>query len=431
MTDQKWSRFQLCVTVRSLILVILLVYLWAYPIKLHSDILAGVLFVAIFLWIQISLIACFIQFKIISKSLKCRLNIKPVSQQFDGGKVYANRLVLSQVTLTHSRTLPCFGLYTKVDWEHESISNKVHYCSALKTAQTYSEEITFPHRGNWIPKSLSVELSDIWGLTSLRFRIPVECDNSYVAVLPEPAGRSTIPTIPAQSNDGDLLPDPEHRAGDPLDLKRYHPSDGVKKIVWKIFAKSGELVARQPETSIVPEGTVVLYAALAPNDDLLCSQILDYVKECESQKQQIVVDCLGNENGSHARTYDEAEFLLLSNAWATNRTKKIKESVSNFIGRLETESKLRPQYLLLTLSTQLLADKLVMKDYLDLLSSLSDQNISPVLVLENLKSTESKDDHKFMSYLIHSGESDSNINGVNLSELMSFCSHKQIEVFLA
>ncbi|MCB0336960.1 MAG: DUF58 domain-containing protein [Bdellovibrionales bacterium] len=423
-------RLQIGFTIRSLLLLVFALYLWAYPISQHSDILAGILFFGVLAWLQLVIIFAYLQYRRLHRNLQCQIQLIPLGSE--GERIYAGNPVLMRGTLKKSGTMPMFGLHVSVRWQHEQLGSVVHYCNAVRHKQQFEERFTFPHRGSWRPETLAIELSDIWGLTSFRFYRPVQCDGVAIAVYPKPAHESQIPTIPAQSNEGDLLPHSDQRSGDPLDLKRYHPSDGVKRIVWKIFAKSGTLVARQPETSIVPEGTVVLFGALAAKDDQLCAQILHYVQDCESNNQQIIIDSLGNETGIPAQTLAETEQLFLDHAWATNQKRNsIRTSVSRYLDSIKRETKVEVSNLLLAISAELLSTPGRLEDYQDLLLALNEQHISPVLIIDTTTKEQPKTDNRLMGYFVRVPSSAPQLPRKQVGDLLAFCNQHQIQVVAA
>ncbi|RMD85406.1 MAG: DUF58 domain-containing protein [Candidatus Dadabacteria bacterium] len=90
------------------------------------------------------------------------------------------------------------------------------------------------------------------------------------------------------------------RTGDPFDLKPYHPSDGMRKILWKIYAKTGELISRHPEKSMTPEGKVALYAIADRSGDPLCSIAYQYLKWVEDMEMEIYALPIGGSKVAHS-----------------------------------------------------------------------------------------------------------------------------------
>jgi len=91
----------------------------------------------------------------------------------------------------------------------------------------------------------------------------------------------SVPVLTSSYRAGDLISDANERRGDPFDLKPYHPSDGIKKILWKVYAKTGELISRHPEQSMTPEGQVFIFSVNNVEDDHVCGAALDYTKKLE------------------------------------------------------------------------------------------------------------------------------------------------------
>jgi hypothetical protein len=116
---------------------------------------------------------------------------------------------------------------------------------------------------------------------------------------------------------GELVVDNFNKQGDPFDIKPYHPSDGMKRIIWKAFAKRGELLSRHPEASMTPEGYVVIFVLAGPKDDAVCSKVIAYVRMLTEMKLDVVVGCEGISGRSLATSPESTEKLLVDSVWNT------------------------------------------------------------------------------------------------------------------
>jgi hypothetical protein len=124
--------------------------------------------------------------------------------------------------------------------------------------------------------------------------------------------------------------DTNNRNGDPYDIKPYHPSDGIKKIVWKAYAKRGELLSRHPEASMTPEGHVVIAVLAETSDDEICSQALAYIRTLDEMSLELLVGCLGRGSQPLARDQRSTETLLIESAWHSSplTTERLQQELS-------------------------------------------------------------------------------------------------------
>jgi hypothetical protein len=156
------------------------------------------------------------------------------------------------------------------------------------------------------------ELTDGLGLLRFVWKIP---QSVVLEVVPPQASDTKLPILSSTQRAGDLVVDTNNRNGDPYDIKPYHPSDGVKKIVWKAYAKRGELLSRHPEASMTPEGHVVIVVLAEKENDHTCSHALAYIRNLELLNLDIVVGCLGRKQRGVARSFLAAESLLVQSVW--------------------------------------------------------------------------------------------------------------------
>jgi hypothetical protein len=122
--------------------------------------------------------------------------------------------------------------------------------------------------------------------------------------------------------------------GDMFDLRRYDPSDGIRRIVWNIFARTGQLVSRFPEPSIRPEGKTTLFAIAGKWDDDVAAEAITYVRTALEQQVEIRFGCLGMKESLPAHTLADTSTLLIDSVWDA-RTASLADDLERFIGALE------------------------------------------------------------------------------------------------
>ncbi len=95
-------------------------------------------------------------------------------------------------------------------------------------------------------------------------------------ILPEPA--ATVALDALQRVGGETLPLPDGSpTGDMVELRRYQPGDPLRRIVWKVFARSRKLVVRGPERAEDPTERATLYLVAGPGDGATASLLMELV----------------------------------------------------------------------------------------------------------------------------------------------------------
>jgi hypothetical protein len=89
----------------------------------------------------------------------------------------------------------------------------------------------------------------------------------------------------------------------------------MKKIVWKAFAKSGELLARHPEPSMTPEGFVAICILARPEDDELCGKAISYIAALKELTLDLLVTCEGHKGRPLGHDIETSKTLLIDSVW--------------------------------------------------------------------------------------------------------------------
>lgn len=198
--------------------------------------------------------------------------------------------------------------------------------------------LSFPHRGNWSVESVKFKLTDRFGITQKSWLISESRrdnrNNMSLTVNPAnpPRESANLPIIASRDREGDTLNQSNSRLGEPFDLKRYNPSDGLKKVIWKVFARSGELISRHPESAMTPEGECYIYVIAGPNPlgDQVARGALDYCKSLEEAGVDLRLGCAGSINTDAATSSSEALELIRKSAWISYSTRTSTGILSKF-----------------------------------------------------------------------------------------------------
>lgn len=222
--------------------------------------------------------------------------------RFDTREPTSGKPVDGGITLTGSHLPPYFQLKVVRQFRQPGVDSPAHLVFGGSPGKRHLiDQCIFPHRGLWNLESLCFELEDALGLTNLRWEIDIRTSVEVSAVtLPI----KELPVVPSSSRSGDQFAQARERSGDPFDLKPYDPSDGVKRILWKTFARSGELIVRRPEPAIIPEGEIAVYLVARKHDDYVAGALQHYLERLE---QDMVTVLFGTDQDS-----PDHSFLTLS-----------------------------------------------------------------------------------------------------------------------
>ncbi len=239
---------------------------------------------------------------------------------------------------------PLVRVKIQLSFEEGNIQTGIHELKGNHRASFHlTEPIVFPHRGLWKIRALQLSFQDAFGLWNLVRTYDVK--DALIRVAPPRRETSSLDIVSSSFVAGDALPLGEKRAGDYYDLKSYSPTDGVSRIAWKIFARSGELITRQPEREVLPDGKTLIYCLAGPKDDQICAELLAYTQKLESFDIDLTIACEGSEINRPAHNYKGAEDMLIRAALksSTELNSSITQHISDFIGlqsNLDQDSKI-------------------------------------------------------------------------------------------
>ena len=311
----------LILTARSLFILLFVVYLFSFPISKESDIIATVIAVSLLALITtLSLITTLVGRAIRRKIV---INVFP-PEMIKNDKVTQDGCVVSnQPCVLIVKTSPIFipalfHLRIRIDlYSDDLLISDFSITGNSKETRLLVDKIAFPHRGRWDVMRISCEFADKLLFTNYAWELEHNELQTSIRVCPPPIATSRLPIISSASRVGDTLPDLKERHGDPYDLKPYHPADGIRKVLWKIFAKSGELISRHPEASMTPEGQVVVFCLADKHDEFVCSTTLAYLTALEDLNLEIFFGCEGMGSANAATNYRDAREMLIESVWHT------------------------------------------------------------------------------------------------------------------
>jgi hypothetical protein len=306
---------------RSVVMLLALTYLLVDPIYKNSDVVSASLSFGL---LTVFFLTC-ATVVVHGYYLKRRLTIFGYSPHAPVVSRESARVVLH---INPIRILPGCRLDIQLEFEHPGARvPTISVTGVSHTEHRTHADIVCPHRGLWRVHSARCEVSDALGLVTVSWRIPLPLT---VTVSPPRTVENRLPILSSTQRAGDLVLDTNNRNGDPYDIKPYHPSDGIKKIVWKAYAKRGELLSRHPEASMTPEGHVVIAVLAETSDDEICSQALAYIRTLDEMSLELLVGCLGRGSQPLARDQRSTETLLIESAWHSSplTTERLQQELS-------------------------------------------------------------------------------------------------------
>lgn len=126
------------------------------------------------------------------------------------------------------------------------------------------EEVTGRRRGVVPGVVRRMVVRDSFGLCSIAWSWR---DDQPLRFVPTVGALRTMEVIRGMSA-GEDLPHPEAPAeGGPFDMRHYSPGDPIRFVLWKVFAKSRELLVRTPERALAPARQTAAYLVTGRADE--------------------------------------------------------------------------------------------------------------------------------------------------------------------
>lgn len=151
--------------------------------------------------------------------------------------------------------------FVKVSWTWDEPSAEVR---AIPLKRRLHEEVTPKRRAHVEQITRRVEVSDAFGLTRVCFTARERRD---VRVSPSIGALRQMHVVRSIAG-GDSV---SHPAGPPegerADMRHYSPGDPIKFVLWKVFARTRQLVVRTPERAISPVRQTVAYLVTGDHDE--------------------------------------------------------------------------------------------------------------------------------------------------------------------
>ena len=182
-------------------------------------------------------------------------------------KVEVGQDLLTGFTLPSIPINPLFQI--KVQW-YKPTAQEYH----LELFGGCLNELIKPkRRGKVHEVHRQITLEDIFGFTSFRWFETQACD---INVYPQQTPSNELSLRRPQQGDDfyDHIGEPH---GDLVEMRRYEDGDPLKLVMWRVFARTRQLVVRSPERSLAEKRDLVAYFMAHPSDEASASTARSYL----------------------------------------------------------------------------------------------------------------------------------------------------------
>ena len=152
-----------------------------------------------------------------------------------------------------------------VAWWMPLIQVSWHWMNAeMKSESEGSKEALLPtRRGVWSNVERKIQVRDAFGICTIQFTSRQPCT---LKVLPESLTPSLPHVLQGLQGGGDQAHPFGLPTGDRIDIRNYAQGDPVRFILWKVYARTGQLVVRTPEKAFEPVQRLLAYLIVHPAD---------------------------------------------------------------------------------------------------------------------------------------------------------------------
>jgi hypothetical protein len=267
-------------TGRGLVLFILGIFILNRYAYQQQDLIASV-FGGVFVFL-----VPFISILLAILYLKLKRQVK-IRSGFLTKHCFSKQNIEAFIAIENCRIPPYFVVLVERVFEYSDAQTETHLLSGMsESKREILDTVYFPHRGIWKVQKLRFTLEDRLGLSRLSWEYPlVECQCEVFA--PNIELRS-IPSPASSAKAGEEAEFSKERSGELFDMKSYDPTDGVKHILWKVYARSNELVVRRPEPALHPDGVVAVYLVASKREDHVAGAFQSYLEKLEAENIQVL-----------------------------------------------------------------------------------------------------------------------------------------------
>ena len=126
------------------------------------------------------------------------------------------------------------------------------------------EEVIASRRGHVGAVVRELEVGDIFGLAQIRLRLR---ETRKVRFVPSVGQLKRVDVIRGMAGGEDISHPEGPQEGELYDLRAYTPGDPIRFVLWKVFARSRQLVVRAPERALSPIRQTCAYLVAGGGDE--------------------------------------------------------------------------------------------------------------------------------------------------------------------
>lgn len=151
--------------------------------------------------------------------------------------------------------------FAKVSWTWTSPPATVRL---VRERWDLLEEIVPQRRGLSDEIVRRVEVGDAFGLTRIAFTVR---QKRTVRFAPSVGALRTMHVVRSIAGGEDISHPEGPATGERVDMRHYTPGDPIRYVLWKVFARSRQLIIRTPERAISPVRQTVAYLVAGDGDE--------------------------------------------------------------------------------------------------------------------------------------------------------------------
>lgn len=126
------------------------------------------------------------------------------------------------------------------------------------------EEVIAAKRGHVGAVVRELEVGDIFGISQIRLRLK---DQRKVRFVPSVGQLKRVDVIRGMAGGEDISHPDGPQEGELYDLRHYSPGDPIRFVLWKVFARTRQLVVRAPERALSPIRQTCAYLVAGEGDE--------------------------------------------------------------------------------------------------------------------------------------------------------------------
>lgn len=128
-----------------------------------------------------------------------------------------------------------------------------------------TETVRALRRGEWEKIYRQIFVGDAFGICEIRFPFTQDV---RLTVIPNTKNLMEPKIVQGLQAGADVEHPLGKPQGDRLDMRNYAPGDPMRYILWKVYARTGELVVRTPERAYQPTKKMLSYLIVSPEDQV-------------------------------------------------------------------------------------------------------------------------------------------------------------------